>query len=303
MNKFSHRIKELRKEKGLRQKDIAMSLNLAQTTIANYEQGTRFPDEEMLKKISNYFQVSADYLLGITDVKSSFAYKYEEKSKGFFHDKVDELIDMIKRTYINLILDGNKHMASELIIEAISKGASLKKIYKDVFEYNFKVIGHMWEKGQIDIAEEHYFTMCTQQIMAQLYENIYSKSKRGHSIVLLTVGGEIHNMGIRIVTDFLEMEGYSTYFLGSNVPTHSVINSIKLYKAEILALSVTMDYNIDSLINLIHAVKNEKSVKDTKIIAGGQPFNLNKNLWKEVGADGYSENAEQAVTIVNSFFK
>ncbi|MEA4826219.1 MAG: cobalamin-dependent protein [Clostridium sp.] len=302
MNKFSHRIRELRKENGLRQKDLAMSLGLAQTTIANYEQGTRFPDEEVLKKISNHFQVSTDYLLGITDIKSRLGYNFKRKNIELSDTKIDVLIEIIKNRYISLILDGNKHIASELILEAIAKWASIKKIYLQVFEYNLKVIGSMWERGEIDVAQEHYFTTCTKQIMAQLYPYIYSTPKNGHSIVLLTVGGELHNMGIRIITDFLEIEGYNTYFLGSNMPTQSVMKAIDLYKAEILALSVTMSYNVDSLINLIQAVKKEEHLKNTKIIVGGNPFNLDKNLWKHIGADGYSQNAEEVVSLVNSFF-
>ncbi len=64
---FSTRLRELRMTRGLRQKDLAAAMGLAQTTIANYEKKLRFPDEDTLRGIADFFQTSLDYLLGRTD--------------------------------------------------------------------------------------------------------------------------------------------------------------------------------------------------------------------------------------------
>ncbi|MCM3512032.1 MULTISPECIES: helix-turn-helix domain-containing protein [Carnobacterium] len=59
-----YKLRELRKEKKLTQEDMAGVLEIARTTYANYEQGTREPDNKTLNKLADYFQVSTDYLLG-----------------------------------------------------------------------------------------------------------------------------------------------------------------------------------------------------------------------------------------------
>ena len=64
MADISTRLRQLRKERDLRQVDLANDLGIAQTTVANYEQHSRFPDETMLLKLASYFDVSLDYLLG-----------------------------------------------------------------------------------------------------------------------------------------------------------------------------------------------------------------------------------------------
>lgn len=66
---FSERLKELRMEKGLTQNEFAEQFKIAQGTVGNWETGNRQPDFVMLDKIANYFNVSADYLLGITEEK------------------------------------------------------------------------------------------------------------------------------------------------------------------------------------------------------------------------------------------
>ncbi len=67
MNKFSERLKELRTEKGLSQKQLADELMVSQTHISKLELKQRQPNIEQIIFLCKFFQVSADYLLGIID--------------------------------------------------------------------------------------------------------------------------------------------------------------------------------------------------------------------------------------------
>lgn len=64
-----NRIKELRQEKGVYQADLAKYLGLKQQTISAYENGTNEPDLKTLSKMSKYFDVSIDYLIGRSNVR------------------------------------------------------------------------------------------------------------------------------------------------------------------------------------------------------------------------------------------
>ena len=64
------RLKELRKERGISQLKLAMELNTNQNTISRYETGEREPGINELIRIASYFNVSVDYLLGITDSRN-----------------------------------------------------------------------------------------------------------------------------------------------------------------------------------------------------------------------------------------
>ena len=67
MSKISDRLKELRAEKNLSQNKLSELLGITRTTYANYEQGTREPSIEMIVKFCDFFDVSADYLIGRSD--------------------------------------------------------------------------------------------------------------------------------------------------------------------------------------------------------------------------------------------
>ena len=61
------RIRKLRTEKELEQKELAQILQVHKGTVSNWENNKRIPDSEMLIKIANYFSVTTDYLLGNTN--------------------------------------------------------------------------------------------------------------------------------------------------------------------------------------------------------------------------------------------
>lgn len=63
-------IKELRDEKDIKQKDLATYLGVSPSTIGMYEQNRRTPDSEMILKLSDFFNVSTDYLLGKSNIRN-----------------------------------------------------------------------------------------------------------------------------------------------------------------------------------------------------------------------------------------
>ena len=290
------RLKKIRKEKNLRQIDLASSLGLAQTTIANYEQGTRFPNEKTLSQIADFFNVSLDYLLGRSDtLVNNEDITYQQSD---INENTEFLL--LRKKYFDFVLSGDKDLATKLILDAARNKFSVKDIYFYVLERSLKEVGRLWEMNIMDISQEHYFSNVTQQIMSQLYPYINTKEKNGYSCVSLSVNGDFHNIGIRMVTDLLEAEGWKTYYLGSNIPTQNVIKAVQERKANMLVISATMAFNLDSVSNLIMAVRTAKECKNVKIMVGGRAFNIDRHLWKTVGADGSASTAEETVKIAEN---
>lgn len=71
---FGKRLKLLRTNLNLSQKQLGENLNLSQRAISSYENNLRFPDEQTINLIADYFNVSVDYLLGRTDIKNIYLY-------------------------------------------------------------------------------------------------------------------------------------------------------------------------------------------------------------------------------------
>lgn len=67
--KLAERMKELRKEKNLRQEHLAVALDIGMATYCRYEQGKREPTASVLCRMADYYDVSVDYLLGRSDIR------------------------------------------------------------------------------------------------------------------------------------------------------------------------------------------------------------------------------------------
>lgn len=201
--------------------------------------------------------------------------------------------------YLEYLLQGKRLEASVLISELIQQGVSIKDIYQFIFQVSQYEVGQLWQCNKITVAHEHYCTAATQQIMSGLYQHIFSASRKGKTLVACSISGELHEMGIRMVCDFFEMDGWDTYYLGANVQDSQLHESLITYKADMLALSVTLPIKVSMVAELIKKIRLNNDLNHIKIIVGGYPFLTNPDLWQRVGADAYAQNADQAINRAN----
>jgi MerR family transcriptional regulator, light-induced transcriptional regulator len=213
-------------------------------------------------------------------------------------------LDQLTRAYLEALLRGDRQSASRIILDKVEKdGMTVKDIYLHVFQRSQREIGRLWQINQISVAQEHYCTAATQMVMSQLYPYIFASEKKGRRMVATCVGGELHEIGARMVADFFEMDGWDTYFLGANTPVEGVLHALSERPTDVLAISATMTYHISKVADLITGVRRSGLDEHTKILVGGYPFNIAPRLWKLVGADAYANDARQALIAAEGLAK
>jgi methanogenic corrinoid protein MtbC1 len=210
----------------------------------------------------------------------------------------DQPLSAMAQRYLEVLLRGERHVASRMILDAVEQGTPVRDIYLHVFQPAQREVGRLWQTSQISVAREHYVTAATQLIMSQLYPRIFGSEKTGRRLVATCVGGELHEIGVRMVADFFEMEGWDTTYLGANTPTAGVLQMLADRKADVLAISATMTPHIDAVAEMIARVR-ASDVGNVRILVGGYPFNLSPDLWKRLGADACAQDAEKAVFVAN----
>ena len=89
---FGTRMRELRQEKKMLQKELAVILNVSTGTVCNYENNVHFPDSDTLNRLADLFGVSLDYLLCRTDSRQSIDILNREITPGF---RIGHLINEI----------------------------------------------------------------------------------------------------------------------------------------------------------------------------------------------------------------
>jgi MerR family transcriptional regulator, light-induced transcriptional regulator len=201
--------------------------------------------------------------------------------------------------YFEALLSGDRPLGSRLVQDAILQGTGIREIYRYVFQPCQQEVGRLWQMNRITVAQEHYCSVATQIIMSQISSYTIPFQRIGRRLVATSVSGELHEIGVRMVADFLEMEGWDCYYLGANTPSESIIRAIEERHTDVLAISATISYHVSRVADLIERVRSSSNAARVKIMVGGYPFNITSDLWQQVGADGYARDAQDAVAVAN----
>lgn len=142
------RIKQLRQEAHLSLRDLSSKLNIAYSSLGKYERGEQQPSIETLIKIANYFEVTVDYLLGVTSCKDPSNINIE-KSLGLSENAINLLKKYTQTTYS---LDNETLILSDMLNKTIIHPSFTKilKLLATFSHYTNKDWTALGEKMSLD---------------------------------------------------------------------------------------------------------------------------------------------------------
>ncbi|MGB8219614.1 MAG: cobalamin-dependent protein [Methanoregula sp.] len=210
----------------------------------------------------------------------------------------------VARSFLAAVIAADRKRAEGIMDDTLRSGTPLKDIYLNIFQPVLQETGRLWQMQKIGIAQEHFVTAYVEIHMARLHERFLSpdwggKVRRQKTVVACGVGPELHDVGIHMVADFFEMDGWDTYYVGANTPIQSILEAVRDRKADIIALSTTMPRHLPDVQYLIRSLRADGDTMGVKIIVGGYPFRIVPDLWKQIGADAYAGTADEAVAVAN----
>ncbi|OFZ07387.1 MAG: hypothetical protein A2322_05105, partial [Bacteroidetes bacterium RIFOXYB2_FULL_39_7] len=136
------------------------------------------------------------------------------------------------------------------------------------------------ESGQISVASEHLASAIVESVLNEQYSRIIFQIKTNKTVVAASVENEVHQIGIKMVSDIFEMSGFNVHYLGANNPLDDLVNFIDTVKPNILAVSVSINYHLNSLEKLIETIRDK--YPNLIIITGGQGLrDNNKEIVKK----------------------
>ena len=287
-SQISIELRRLRKQNNLTQAELAEQIGIGQTAIANYENGKRFPDEKNLVKLADYFGATIDSLFGRNPPQTETA----PENSGFSY-KPSELGDLTAEFLDRSQQSGNK--AVELILDLLRKGFNEEQIMLDLLEAAMIRAGELWAEGRYNEAMEHQLsTTVVQSILTMKTLSTRSPGIRGR-FAAISAAGEQHNIGLRMLSRFLELDGWEGYFLGTSVPARSLQDFISTNGIELVLITATLNENADSLCSLIRAVKSADN--SITVMAGGAAASMNRIKVIGCGADYIHSSISETIEV------
>jgi methanogenic corrinoid protein MtbC1 len=149
--------------------------------------------------------------------------------------------ESLASAYLDALLVGDRETAEVGVRQALLDGSSLNDIYVNVFQEALYEVGRRWERAELSVAQEHFCTAATQQLMASLYEQTLQTPKVGHRLLATSIGGNFHSVGIRMLADVFELHGWETTYLGADTPSAAVIGPLTSGSYDVLAISAGLE--------------------------------------------------------------
>lgn len=151
---------------------------------------------------------------------------------------------------------------------------SIEELYTRVLGPLLVDTGASWQQGVTQVWEEHFATSMVRTIVESLYLEVAAESSRAQRLnkvaVLACPPEEAHDLGLRMLTDRLNVHGWDAYFLGADTPVDQIVSAARTFKADLVALSAATHYNRMLLREVIGQLKAQ--LPGVRIGVGGPAF-------------------------------
>ena len=183
--------------------------------------------------------------------------------------------------------------------EAIAAGVEPLVAINDGLGAGMKTMSDLFDEGEVFVPQLVVAAEAFDAAVAILKEAIPDDQKDQTSkgkVLLYTVQGDIHDIGKNLVALMLKNHGFHVIDLGKDVPQAKILETAKEHHAEFIALSALMTTTMQRMREIVAAAKEEGIT--AKIIIGGAV--ITQEYADEIGADGYSKDAADAVKLAKS---
>ena len=195
------------------------------------------------------------------------------------------------------IIDGEADDAAALARQGLDAGIGPGDILDKGFVKGIEEVGDLFAKGEFFLPELVQGAEAMKAAVAVLQPAIDAAGVGSRSLgtaVAGTVAGDIHEIGKTIVCSMLSAAGFAVTDVGCDVPIESFVGKVKELKPDLLLLSALLTTTMPNQQKTIEALKEAGLRDGVKVMIGGAPTT---RAWAdEIGADGYSEDAIEAVT-------
>jgi methanogenic corrinoid protein MtbC1 len=188
---------------------------------------------------------------------------------GPHNDTRDSRIDELGRAFAAALLAGDEVAAETVIRESMESNLTTAEIDEEIIAPALWLVGELWERGEITVADEHLATEISVRVLAlQREAHRVARGRRARTVMLAAPAGEQHVIALRMVGNVLSDAGYEAVMLGGDVPAAALAHSAGRHRPDVICLSGTMPGAGDRMLMAIHEV--QAALPSAGFVVGGR---------------------------------
>jgi 5-methyltetrahydrofolate--homocysteine methyltransferase len=203
----------------------------------------------------------------------------------------------LDRNIYDAILNGNTKKAREATEAALNAGAEPMALIQDSMIPAMEEVGKLFECEEYFVPELLLAGRAMKSAM-ELIKPLLSAAgqKMAVRVIIGTVKGDLHDIGKNIVASMLEGSGFEVIDLGTDVTPENFVKAVRDSNPQVVCMSALLTVTMPAMKTTIDALKSAGVRTRVKVLIGGAP--VTSQYAREIGADGYSDNASGCVSMV-----
>jgi len=205
---------------------------------------------------------------------------------------------------VNAVLSFDGEKVTEVVKKALKQGTDPVKIV-DMLTKALTIVGKKFETGEFFLMHLVAAADPVQKVIKEILEPEMAKKKEHRKslgqVVLGTVAGDIHDIGKNIVAAMLFAAGFEVHDVGKDIPPDQFVSKAKEVNANLVGGSALLSTTLPMQREIVQGIVAAGLRDKVKLFFGGAPVT---DQWvKEIGGDGYAENAIEAVNVAKKLLK
>jgi methanogenic corrinoid protein MtbC1 len=160
-----------------------------------------------------------------------------------------------RRAYLDALRAHDAAGARAAVDAALEAGVPLPDVYLEVLQPALYEVGHGWAAGELDVAREHYATAVTLTVLGALGPRMRTAPKDGRLAVISGSPEERHAVGVQMVADFLEGDGWEVLNLGASTPAEDLARLADAEQPDVVALSASTPAGLPGTAEAVAALR------------------------------------------------
>jgi len=210
----------------------------------------------------------------------------------------NDIFTPFQAVYLDALKQGSGRAADKVVQACLDDKVTVNDIYLHVFQPTGYAVGQLWQRNEFSVAQEHLATAIIERQMGDLHSLFRPLHEKPKTLVIGCVDKDLHRVGVRMVADFFEQDGWTVHYLGANVPTQTFIAMAKEMNADLVGLAAQLIYHLPTVADFVREL-DRRGLGGLPVMAGGLPFVQQPELYKSLGVHFSGADAQTAVDLAN----
>ena len=210
----------------------------------------------------------------------------------------------VRKNCLDAILNVDRNRVNEIIEVWIIKNGH-EQVIEFILDPVLEELGRLW-KTQTDVSYAQVYvsaTIAEDIILKVLTEySTPEKFENNHIAVIGNIEDDYHSLGRRLISTFLLSSGWKVIDLGNDITPKEFVDCAVKEQSKIIMVSAMMFSTAKKIIEVREEINARGLEGKIALIVGGAVFNLRKDLWEMVGADGTASNVIEAKALASRLF-